>query len=256
MVAGSVVAEATTAGVDQLIYLGDSRRSIRLRSPHGGRVIMLGGQPFVEDIVMWWNFIGRSHQEIVEFRTAWESRDPRFPPIVNRGGEGDGGTADADRHPQAATPKAPGRVNPVQALREIGFLLERSRADTYRVRAYRGAADAISKLSEDERREHQEQRTWAKVPGVGPKTATVITQAMDGQVPEYLQKLREEKQPLVEGGLGMRAAIKGDLHCHSSWSDGGSPLEEMMITARALGHEYCAITDHSPRLTGGTRVEC
>jgi len=143
-------------------------------------------------------------------------------------------------------------VNPVQALREIGFLLERSRADTYRVRAYRGAAEVISRLSEDERREHQEQGTWPKVPGVGPKTATVITQAMDGQVPEYLQKLREEKQPLVEGGLNMRAAIKGDLHCHSSWSDGGSPLEEMMITARGLGHEYCAITDHSPRLERGS----
>ncbi len=139
-------------------------------------------------------------------------------------------------------------MNPVEALREIGFLLERSRADTYRVRAYRGAADVISRLSEEERRDHQEQRTWAKVSGVGPKTATVITQAMDGQVPEYLQKLREEKQPLVEGGLTLRAAIKGDLHCHSSWSDGGSPLEEMMITARALGHDYCAITDHSPRL--------
>jgi putative hydrolase len=71
---------------------------------------------------------------------------------------------------------------------------------------------------------------------------------MSGQVPDYLQKLREEKEPLVEGGLNMRAAIKGDLHCHSSWSDGGSPLEEMMITAQELGHEYCAITDHSPRL--------
>ena len=42
--------------------LGDTRRHLRLRSEHGGRVIMLGGEPFAEDIVMWWNFIGRSHQ--------------------------------------------------------------------------------------------------------------------------------------------------------------------------------------------------
>ena len=45
---------------------------------------MLGGQPFAEDIVMWWNFIGRSHDEIVAFRSAWEQRDVRFPPIVSR----------------------------------------------------------------------------------------------------------------------------------------------------------------------------
>jgi putative hydrolase len=68
-------------------------------------------------------------------------------------------------------------------------------------------------------------------------------------VPDYLQKLRDEKQPLAQGGTKMRAAMKGDLHVHSTWSDGGSPLEEMMLTARRLGHDYCAITDHSPRLT-------
>ncbi len=140
-------------------------------------------------------------------------------------------------------------MNPVEALREIGFLLERSRADTYRVRAYRGAADVISRLSEEERLAHQEQRSWGKVQGVGPKTAVVISQAMAGQVPDYLQKLRDEKRPLVEGGNGMRAALRGDLHCHSNWSDGGSPPDEMMLTARRLGHEYCALTDHSPRLT-------
>jgi quercetin 2,3-dioxygenase len=83
-VAGAVIAESTTVGVDQLLYLGNSRRSLHLRSPYGGQVIMLGGQPFAEDIVMWWNFIGRSHAEIVKFRSAWAERDARFPPIVNR----------------------------------------------------------------------------------------------------------------------------------------------------------------------------
>ena len=41
---------------------------------------------------------------------------------------------------------------------------------------------------------------------------------------------------------------KGDLHVHSNWSDGSAPIEEMMLAARELGHEYCALTDHSPRL--------
>ncbi len=140
-------------------------------------------------------------------------------------------------------------MNPVTALREIGFLLERSRADTHRVKAYRKAADVVEAMDRSERDDHQRERSWGKVTGIGPKTALVITQAVSGAVPEYLQRLRDEKAPLVEGGLGLRELIKGDLHCHSTWSDGGSPLEEMMITARSLGHAYCAITDHSPRLT-------
>ena len=42
--------------------------------------------------------------------------------------------------------------------------------------------------------------------------------------------------------------MRGDLHLHSEWSDGSAPIAEMMATAQALGHEYCALTDHSPRL--------
>lgn len=140
-------------------------------------------------------------------------------------------------------------MNPVDALREIGFLLERTRAETHRVRAYRNAADVVAAMSPEQRIEHQRERNWATVTGIGPKTALVIAQAVAGEVPDYLQKLRDEKEPLVEGGSAMRSALQGDLHTHSSWSDGGSPLEEMMISARALGHSYCAITDHSPRLT-------
>ncbi len=139
-------------------------------------------------------------------------------------------------------------MNPVSALREIGFLLERVRSETHRVKAYRNAADVVAAMSVEDRDDHQRQRTWGKVTGIGPKTALVITQALAGEVPDFLQRLRDEKEPLTDGGLGLRRHIKGDLHCHSSWSDGGSPLEEMMITAQALGHSYCAITDHSPRL--------
>jgi redox-sensitive bicupin YhaK (pirin superfamily) len=84
VVAGTIIVESTTVEVDQLLYLGLDRRAVHLRSQQGGRVILLGGQPFGEDIVMWWNFIGRSHQEIVGFRAAWEQRDPRFPPILSR----------------------------------------------------------------------------------------------------------------------------------------------------------------------------
>ncbi len=46
----------------------------------------------------------------------------------------------------------------------------------------------------------------------------------------------------------LRAALRGDLHTHSTWSDGGSPIEEMAFTAIELGHDYLVLTDHSPRL--------
>jgi putative hydrolase len=53
----------------------------------------------------------------------------------------------------------------------------------------------------------------------------------------------------VAGGEKMRAALVGDCHTHSDWSDGGSPIREMAEAARDLGHEWIALTDHSPRLT-------
>ena len=64
--------------------------------------------------------------------------------------------------------------------------------------------------------------------------------------PEALLELRSAAADL--GGGDIRTALRGDLHCHSDWSDGSAPIEEMMTTAAALGHEYCALTDHSPRL--------
>ncbi|MET1006805.1 MAG: pirin family protein [Propionibacteriaceae bacterium] len=84
VVGGDVRVESTELEVDQLLYLGSDRGSLRLTSRGGGRVILLGGEPFAEEIVMWWNFIGRTHAEVVSFREAWLRRDARFAPVVSR----------------------------------------------------------------------------------------------------------------------------------------------------------------------------
>jgi putative hydrolase len=77
----------------------------------------------------------------------------------------------------------------------------------------------------------------------------VIAQASAGRVPDTLARLREEAEPIAGDDTALRRALRGDLHTHSTWSDGGASIEEMMQTARRLGHEYCALTDHAPRLT-------
>lgn len=133
------------------------------------------------------------------------------------------------------------------ALREIAYYKDRAREDSRRVMAYRKAADVVESLDEAARDRHAKAGTWQSLPGIGPKTAKVITQAVAGQVPDALVELRSAAEDL--GGGHIREAIRGDLHCHSNWSDGSAPIAEMMTTAAALGHEYCALTDHSPRLT-------
>jgi putative hydrolase len=141
-------------------------------------------------------------------------------------------------------------IEPVDALRRIGFLLERSRESTYRVKAYRDAASTLLGIPEDEVRNRVRAGTLKELAGIGPSTATVIEQAVAGQVPDKLAELEAAAAgPLVEGGERVRAALRGDLHSHSDWSDGGSPIQEMVASAMELGHEYLAMTDHSPRLT-------
>ena len=54
---------------------------------------------------------------------------------------------------------------------------------------------------------------------------------------------------MTEAGAEYRAALRGDCHLHSRWSDGGYEIEEMAATAIELGHEYMVLTDHSARLT-------
>jgi putative hydrolase len=120
------------------------------------------------------------------------------------------------------------------------------------VQAFRTAATVVDRLDDEQLDLKIRTHTLKDLKGVGPKTAAVVVQAHKGQVPEYLASLEEsyaELVPAADDVAEFRAALRGDLHVHSDWSDGGSSIREMAETAMALGHEYMALTDHSPRLT-------
>jgi putative hydrolase len=138
---------------------------------------------------------------------------------------------------------------PVTALRRIAFLMERGREESRRIEAFRSAAAVILPLPAEEVAQRVEAGTLTDLPGIGPSTGSVIADAVRGVLPERLAKLEAQHDgPLAAGGRELRAALRGDLHSHSDWSDGGSPIEEMAFTAMELGHDYLVLTDHSPRL--------
>jgi quercetin 2,3-dioxygenase len=79
---GELAVAGTSVKPGPLLYLGTGRTEISLASEAGARAVLLGGEPFREELVMWWNFVGRSHEEIDAARTDWENRNTdRFPDI-------------------------------------------------------------------------------------------------------------------------------------------------------------------------------
>ncbi|MDF0512481.1 PHP domain-containing protein [Agromyces sp. H3Y2-19a] len=141
-------------------------------------------------------------------------------------------------------------MDPVAALEEIAFLLERDRASAYKSKAFRKAADAIRDLEPGQLADRAADGRLRRTAGVGDSTFAVIAQALAGEVPERLADLRAKAglSPAGAAATGLRAELRGDLHAHTEWSDGTTSLAVMAKAAEAQGLEYLAITDHSPSL--------
>jgi redox-sensitive bicupin YhaK (pirin superfamily) len=84
---GSVEFNGREISEGSLHYIPEGSTEVSISASSKSRIMMLGGEPFEEEIVMWWNFIGRSHEDIVEMREAWESHSNRFAPFVDHLGE-------------------------------------------------------------------------------------------------------------------------------------------------------------------------
>ncbi|WP_129260004.1 pirin family protein [Streptomyces sp. M3] len=104
----SMSGEAQVDGVPvvagSMLYLGCGRTELPLRADSDAGLMLLGGEPFEEEIVMWWNFVGRSHEEIEQARSDWMT-SARFGEVHGY----DGGRLPAPQLPPVAL-KPRGRV--------------------------------------------------------------------------------------------------------------------------------------------------
>ena len=138
---------------------------------------------------------------------------------------------------------------PIEALERVAYLQDRGLLPSRKTAAFLNAAEVLRDLPEGELDRRVAEGTVTELPGIGASTAEVIVQAASGKVPDRIATLEATTQIPLGAGAGIRSALKGDCHSHSTWSDGGAPVETMARAAITLGHEYLVVTDHSPRLT-------
>jgi len=140
-------------------------------------------------------------------------------------------------------------MTPVEALERVVHCLDRAHETGFKTRAFVRALEVVRSTAPEELVARSEAGTLTELEGIGDSTARLITEALQGDT-SYVDKIEAETGVnLTDDGAKYRAALKGDCHLHSLWSDGGATIEAMARTARGLGHDYMVLTDHSPRLT-------
>jgi putative hydrolase len=146
------------------------------------------------------------------------------------------------------TPNPP--ITPEAALLRVIHCLDRAHVGGFKTKAFARALDVVRNTDPVELAERARDETLTELDGIGDSSAAVITEALAGVEPAYIAKLEQQTQiPITDAAAEYRAALRGDCHLHSRWSDGGYEIEQMAQTAIELGHEYMVLTDHSARLT-------
>lgn len=142
-------------------------------------------------------------------------------------------------------------MTPLDAIDRAIYFLDRAHEGGFKTKAFARARDVLAGLDPDEIAQRSAAGTLVELDGIGSATARLVAEALTGadDLP-YLQKLAAETPvPITPEGERYRAALRGDCHLHTRWSDGAVEIDQMVRTAQALGHEYLVVTDHSPRLT-------
>ncbi|MDG2039569.1 MAG: PHP domain-containing protein [Ilumatobacter sp.] len=141
-------------------------------------------------------------------------------------------------------------MTPEAALLRVIHCLDRAQASGFKTKAFVRALDVVRSTDPDELTQRADDDTLTHLDGIGAATAQVIADALAGRTVAYLTDLEVTSRVKVsDQARPYRDALRGDCHMHSTWSDGGAPIERMAATAIAIGHEYMVQTDHSARLT-------
>ena len=129
------------------------------------------------------------------------------------------------------------------------YYLDRGFAPAGKARAFQKARDVVTDLAPGELEQRVAAGTLQELGGIGSSTGSVIADAVERRESTYLADLAASTVQDAGDGTSLRSMVKGDLHSHTFWSDGAESVRTMALTARSLGHEYLAVTDHSARLT-------